>query len=178
MTQTERPPVRLVTRVSEIPADTPLAEAEEMLYRAQKRAQMHSSRYRGHLKAASDMLERRVRLAYAVLGTSVPLFVAYGARFALGSASFELTRALIPLVGIALCYVAFRIERGHYRKNGESLIAATAMEEEDDSTGIDGPGRLGAEQHSRGYGFSSVGAAIAVTWLVWATAAAIEIARL
>jgi hypothetical protein len=179
MTQTDRsPPVRLVSQLGDIPKDTPLAQLGEVFFKEQKRALMHGFRYRGHLEMAKEMLERRVRLAYAVLGTSVPLFVGYGARIALGSTGFDITRAIIPLVGIALCYVALRIERGHYQKNGESLIAATAREEEDGSSEIDGPGRLAAEQHARGFGFSSVGAAAAATWLVWVSIAAYEIARL
>lgn len=171
-------PVRLIKRLEDIPKDTPLFAIEEALFRAEKRAQMHVARYRGHLTASKEMLDRRVRLAYAVLGTSVPLFVAYGARVALGSTGFDLSRTLIPLAGIALCYVAYRIEHAHYRKNGESLIMATAMEEEDPSTAIDGPGRLAAEQHVRGHGLSSVGAAATATWLVWVTIAGLEISRM
>lgn len=177
MSSTDRT-MRLVQRIEEIPKDTPLSAIEDVLYRAQKRAQMHRARYEGHLAAAEKMLGRRVRLAYAVLGTSVPLFVAYGARVALGSTGFDLSRTLIPLAGIALCYIALRVERAHYHKNGESLILATVMEEEDDSTTIDGPGRLAAEQHARGLGFSSVGAAATAVWLLWVAIAAREIGLL
>jgi len=174
----EQSPKRLMRRLGEIPPETPIAELEEVFFRAIKRSSMHTARYRGHLAAAQEMLDRRVRLAYAILATSVPLFIAYGARIALGSTGFDLSRMLIPLVGIALCWVAQRVERGHFRKNGESLIMATAMEEEDDSSLIDGPGRLGAAQHTRGYGLSSVGAAATVTWLVWLAIACVEMYRM
>lgn len=173
-----RPREGLMQRIGDIPPDTSLVKLEETLFRAFKRSAMHTARYQGHLDAAKEMLERRVRLAYAILGTSVPLFIGYGARIAYGSTGFDLSRMMIPVAGIALCWVAQRVERAHYFKNGESLIMATAMEEEDDSTSTDGPGRVAAEQHTRGYGLSSVGAAATATWLVWVAIAAIEIYRM
>ncbi len=169
---------RLMERLQDFGGDTSAKAFEEALRVALKSSHMHTSRYNGHLGAAKDVLNRRVRLAYAVIGTSVPLFVAYGARIALGSTGSDLSRLLIPLAGIALCYVACRVECAHYRKNGESLMKAIAMEQEDDSTGVDGPAQLAAEQHMRGYGLSSVGAAATATWLVWVAIAAVEIYRM
>jgi|GEM_PF-5266721 len=130
------------------------------------RGNMRVARYNGLLEAAKEMIERRVRLAYAaILGTSIPLFIAWGVRLSMTGPVFDFGRFIVLLVGFAICWTALQIENtSHYGKTGEFLINAVDMENEDTSTKILGAGRIQADQHIRGNGLSSVGAAAGFCW--------------
>lgn len=155
-----------------------LLAAEDMLFRMWSRSAMRTARFTELLRLGGQILDRRVRLAYAVLGTSITLVLGYGIRAATAAEAFDLSRILIPLFGFALGYVALRIEKAHYKKEGEYYIKAVAMEEEDDSTAVDGPAWETAQQHMEGNGLSSVGGAVAMGWIGWLIIASYEISRM